>query len=144
MTTPSLKSVSAEAEPPCDAVACSEVTVRLRGRGDRHPIVDATVIAIEAPPGSDVDACVSPYPLPTTMTNHGHRTMYRKLDPLNQFHHTINFTIGSAGAYIEADLRYNFQVAGLAARLQLANPNNPKVLQKCVVMQISSCHGPWS
>jgi len=55
-----------EAEPPCDAVACSEVTVRLRGRGDRHPIVDATVIAIEAPPGSDAGVLDPPPPLPET------------------------------------------------------------------------------
>lgn len=61
-----IRAEPSEAEPPCDALACSELTVRLRGRGDRHPIAEATVIAIEAPPGSDPGPLDPPPPLPAS------------------------------------------------------------------------------
>ncbi|MCR9159777.1 MAG: TonB-dependent receptor plug domain-containing protein [Nannocystaceae bacterium] len=49
---------------PCDEQACANLTLRLRGRGDRHVIRGATVIAIEPPQGAQPGVLAPPPPLP--------------------------------------------------------------------------------
>ncbi len=50
--------------PPCDAVPCGSLRIRVRRRGDRQPIQEGTVIAIPAPRGAQAGALDPPPALP--------------------------------------------------------------------------------
>ena len=55
---------TANSAPPCDDAPCGSLTIRLRRRGDRQPLEEATVIAIPAPAGAEAGALDPPPPLP--------------------------------------------------------------------------------